>query len=155
MTDAEMRAWHSCLFDKAHSALDEYVPEFWKDRLKYFSDIAGRGVPAEAENPAAPDGRQDPGVLVQEPSDLRADSDLPRQGDTKRRTRKATRKGDATLLGEKQFVSFKTAEEYLGISERHRQKLMKRGTLKFQGEGHNRKISTESLKACLRPEIPN
>jgi hypothetical protein len=65
------------------------------------------------------------------------------------------RKGDVTLLGQKQFVSFKTAEQYLGISERQRQKLMNSGALRFEGEGHNRKITTESLKACLPPEIPN
>jgi hypothetical protein len=65
------------------------------------------------------------------------------------------RKGDATLLGQKQFVSFKTAEQYLGISERQRQKLMNSGALKVEGQGHNRKITTESLKACLPLEIPN
>jgi hypothetical protein len=79
---------------------------------------------------------------------------MPRQDDTNRQAGKE-RKGDATLLGQKQFVSFKTAERYLGISERQRQKLMSSGALKFEGQGHNRKIVVESLKAYLPPEIPN
>ena len=62
--------------------------------------------------------------------------------------------GDATLLGEKLLVSFKTAEQYLGISERHRQNLVSDQILTVVGKGHNRKITTESLKNCLHPEIP-
>jgi hypothetical protein len=154
MSDSELREWHGCLFGAAHEALDEFVPEFWKERLKYLSDIAAGAAPPESETPRATDGNQDPGVFAQEPSDSRVDSDVPKQGDTKPRVGKA-RKGDATLLGQKQFVSFKTAEQYLGISERQRQKLMNSGALKYEGQGLNRKITTESLKAYLPPEIPN
>jgi hypothetical protein len=64
-------------------------------------------------------------------------------------------KGDASILGDKRLVSFGTAERYLGISERQRQKLVRAGTLKIEGQGQNRKITTESLKAYLPPEIPN
>jgi hypothetical protein len=154
LSESEIRAWHGCLFGVAHEALDEFVTEFWKERLKHFSDIAGGGAPVESGTSRAAESDQDPGALVQEPSDLRVNSDPPEQEDTKPRSAKA-RKGDATLLGQKQFVSFKTAEQYLGISERQRQKLMNSGALRFEGQGHNRKITTESLKACLPPEIPN
>jgi hypothetical protein len=154
MSESELREWHGCLSGVAHEALDEFVPEFWQERLKYFSEIAGGAAPTKSEIPRATDGNQDPGVLAQEPSDSRVDSDVPKQGDTKQRVGKA-RKGDATLLGQKQFVSFKTAEQYLGISERQRQKLMNSGALKYEGQGLNRKITTESLKAYLPPEIPN
>jgi hypothetical protein len=92
--------------------------------------------------------------LVQESSDLRVDSDVPKQEDTKQRAGKA-RKGDATLLGPKRLVNFRTAEQYLGISERQRQKLINSGSLKVEGQGQNRKITAESLKAYLPPEIPN
>jgi hypothetical protein len=64
-------------------------------------------------------------------------------------------KGDPMLLGDKRLVNFKTAELYLGISERQRQKLISSGALKVEGQGQNRKITTESLKAYLPPEIPN
>jgi hypothetical protein len=154
MTESELREWHGCLAGVAQEALDEFVPEFWKERLKYFSDIAGGDPPTESETPSATEDHQDPGALGQEPSDSLVDSDLPKQGHTKQRMGKA-RKGDATLLGQKQFVSFKTAEQYLGISERQRQKLMNSGALKYKGQGLNRKITTESLKAYLPPEIPN
>jgi hypothetical protein len=154
MTEAELRAWHGCLCGVAHEALDAFVPEFWKERLKYFSDIAGGGALAESGTPRAAEGHQDRYALAQEPSDSRVDSEVPRQDDTKQRAGKA-RKGDATLLGQKQFVSFKTAEQYLGISERQRQKLISSGALKVEGQGQNRKITAESLKIYLPPEIPN
>ena len=47
MTESELREWHGCLAGVAQEALDEFVPEFWKDRLKYFSDIAAE-VPKSA-----------------------------------------------------------------------------------------------------------
>jgi hypothetical protein len=71
------------------------------------------------------------------------------------RTTPNTRKGDGTLLDQKRLVSFGTAEQYLGISERQRQKLINSGALKVEGQGQNRKITAESLKAYLPPEIPN
>jgi hypothetical protein len=97
---------------------------------------------------------QDPGLLVQVPSNLRVISDVPKQEDTKQRMDEA-RKGDGTLLGEKRLVSFGTAEQYLGISERQRQKLVKSGALEIEGQGQNRKVTTKSLKAYLPPDIPN
>ena len=66
-----------------------------------------------------------------------------------------TRKGDGTLLDQKRLVSFGTAEQYLGITDRQRQKLIKSGRLKVEGQGQNRKITTESLRSYLPPEIPN
>jgi hypothetical protein len=40
MSDSELRAWHSCLYGVAHEALDEFVAEFWKERLEYLSAVA-------------------------------------------------------------------------------------------------------------------
>ena len=65
------------------------------------------------------------------------------------------RKGDAALLADKHAVIFSTAEQYLGITERQRQKLMKCGALKGDEQGRNRKITTESLRKYLRPKNPN
>jgi hypothetical protein len=79
---------------------------------------------------------------------------LPKPGDTKQQPDKS-RKGDATLLGEKRLVNFAIAELYLGIGERQRQKLIGEGTLRVEGQGTNRKVTVESLKAYLPPEIPN
>jgi hypothetical protein len=64
------------------------------------------------------------------------------------------RKGDATLLADNLAVTFRTAEQYLGITERQRQNLVNDKSLKVVGKGHNRKITTESLRNCLLPEIP-
>jgi hypothetical protein len=85
---------------------------------------------------------------------LEVKSDTATQERTKQRHGK-DRKGDASLLAEHFAVAFRTAELYLGISERHRQNLMKSGDLKVDGLGHNRKITTESLRKCLRPKAPN
>jgi hypothetical protein len=51
-------------------------------------------------------------------------------------------------------VTFKAAEEYLGISERQRQSLVKLKKLDVQGQGHNKKITTESLLKYLPAENP-
>ena len=64
---------------------------------------------------------------------------------------KRFRKGDPTLLEGKESVTFRTAELYLGISERHRQKLMQKGVLQVVGHGHNRRIMTDSLRRYLPP----
>jgi hypothetical protein len=64
------------------------------------------------------------------------------------------RKGDPSLLGRKERVAFRTAEQYLGVTERQRQNLIKRGSLTVEGQGHNRKITTESLRKYLPPENP-
>jgi len=60
MSEAELREWHSCLRRVAHLALDEFVPEFWKERLKYFSDFAGGDAPMEKD--------QNIGALAREPA---------------------------------------------------------------------------------------
>jgi hypothetical protein len=64
------------------------------------------------------------------------------------------RKGDGALLAGRSAVRFETAEEYLGIKERQRQALVKKGALIVVGKGHGRKITTESLKEYLLPENP-
>lgn len=64
------------------------------------------------------------------------------------------RKGDLSLIEGKRLVSFRTAEEYLGISERQRQNLMSDGALQVEGQGINRKITTESLLKYLPRENP-
>jgi hypothetical protein len=68
---------------------------------------------------------------------------------------RAGRKGDPALLGDTNAVNFKIAEEYLGIRERQRQKLIKSGALIVQGGGANKKITTQSLKEYLPPETPH
>ena len=65
------------------------------------------------------------------------------------------RKGDALLLAGKRSVSFRTAELYLGITERQRQYLVKDQKLTVEGKGQNKKITTDSLRVCLPPENPN
>ena len=64
------------------------------------------------------------------------------------------RKGDPTLLDGKDRVTFRTAEQYLGIGERQRQNLIKFGALRCEGLGQNRQITTESLRKYLPPENP-
>jgi len=64
------------------------------------------------------------------------------------------RSGDATLIDGKQAVALKTAEQYLGIAERQRQHLIKKHALDVIGQGHNRKITTESLRRYRPPENP-
>jgi hypothetical protein len=68
--------------------------------------------------------------------------------------RKGSRKGDVTLLAGKSLVTFQTAEAYLGISERQRQSLIQQKKLTVKGLGHNKKITTESLRVYLPPENP-
>ena len=73
---------------------------------------------------------------------------------TKKSRRGTDRKGDPTLLDRKDRVSFRTAEQYLGITERQRQHLVKSGALIVKGQGNNRKVTTESLRKYLPPENP-
>jgi hypothetical protein len=68
------------------------------------------------------------------------------------REEKFPRKGDPLLLGAGELVNFSIAENYAGITARQRQKLMKRGLLESKGLGHNRKITTESLRKYLPPQ---
>ena len=63
-------------------------------------------------------------------------------------------KGNPKLLADKDRVSLRTAERYLGIGERQRQNLMKQNALVVVGWGQNRQITTESLKAYVPPENP-
>lgn len=77
-----------------------------------------------------------------------------REAATKKSRRGNDRKGDPTLLDGKGRVTFRTAEEYLGINERQRQNLVKSGALSVEGQGNNRKITTQSLKNYLPPENP-
>lgn len=64
----------------------------------------------------------------------------------------STRKGDPTLLDGKISVSFRSAENYLDITPRQRQKLMKQEKLVVEGKGQNRKITTDSLRKYLPPD---
>jgi len=60
-----------------------------------------------------------------------------------------TRKADPSLLRDNEAVNFRIAEQYLGVSERQRQKLVRKGALVVVGGGKNRKITTESLRKYL------
>jgi hypothetical protein len=62
-----------------------------------------------------------------------------------------TQKGNPALLGDKKAVTFRTAEQYLGIEERQRQRLVVKGNLKVVGRGSTRLITTESLRQYLPP----
>lgn len=62
------------------------------------------------------------------------------------------RQGDERLLGAKRVVNFKTAEDYLGMTDRHRLNLMNSGKLIVEGQGRQRNITTASLRAYLSPE---
>jgi len=62
-----------------------------------------------------------------------------------------SRKGDPTLLDGKESVSFKIAQQYLGVGERQRQRLIESGKLDVVGEGQHRRITTESLKRYSPP----
>lgn len=85
---------------------------------------------------------------------LAVKSDTTKQEGSQQRPGKE-QKGDASLLAGKRAVSFRTAEQYLGITERHRQYLVRDGRLTVEGKGQNRKITTDSLRICLPPENPN
>lgn len=60
-------------------------------------------------------------------------------------------KGDPRILCGKESVSFRTAENYLGVSARQRQKLIQRGSLRVIGKGQNRRITTDSLILYVPP----
>lgn len=137
VSESEMREWNSCLYSVAHLALDEFVPEFWKDRLTHFSTAAESSKPV-AENSAAP---------------AKASGEGKRVG-TKSQPGKE-RKGDSALLAGKCAVNFKIAEQYLGLTERQRQNLVREPILVVEGKGQNKKITTDSLRAYLPPENPN
>jgi hypothetical protein len=96
--------------------------------------------------------RADQRAAVQNTPALGVEADSAKREGTKQRPGKE-RQGDASLLVGN-AVTFRTAEQYLGISERHRQNLMSDQVLTVVGKGHNRKITTESLRKYLPPEIP-
>ena len=162
MSESEIREWHSCLYSVAHLALDEFVPEFWKERLKYFSSVAESlkaASPATSEEGAVTNTGQSAGERQQRPAvetvgTLGADCGPARQDGTNPRPGKE-RKGDASLLAGKRAVNFRTAEQYLGLTERQRQNLVKDQILVVEGKGQNKKITTDSLRAYLPPENPN
>jgi hypothetical protein len=162
MSDAEIREWHSCLYSVAHLALDEFVPEFWKERLKYFSSVAESlkaASPATSEEGAVTNTGQSAGERQQRPAvetvgTLGADCGPARRDGTNPRPGKE-RKGDASLLAGKRAVNFRTAEQYLGLTERQRQNLVKDQVLVVEGKGQNKKITSDSLRAYLPPENPN
>jgi hypothetical protein len=81
-------------------------------------------------------------------------SDPTKQQDSKPRPGKE-RKGDASLLAGKRAVNFKIAEQYLGLTERQRQNLVKDQILVVEGKGQSKKITTDSLRAYVTPENPN
>ena len=64
------------------------------------------------------------------------------------------RKGDPLLIDRADVVDFQIAEQYLGITKRQRQNLVRRGILITVGRGRNRQITTESLKLYLPPRKP-
>ena len=68
-----------------------------------------------------------------------------------KRKSRTDRKGDPTLLAGKARVTFRTAEQYLGITERQRQNLVRQAVLAVEGQGQNRQITTESLRNYLPP----
>ena len=67
------------------------------------------------------------------------------------------KKGDATLLHGKEWVTFKTAMRYVGTTTRRAIEMAaKRGDLTTGGRGTNRRISVESLLHYLPPnKSPN
>lgn len=84
-------------------------------------------------------------------------SDESARGIAKYEKDNATRKGDPSLIEGKEVVEFRTAEQYLGVTERQRQNLIRRKILATVGEGQNRQVTTVSLKLYLpprKPEIP-
>jgi len=67
------------------------------------------------------------------------------------RKEKYPRKGDIALLGDRDAVNFKIAEQYLGLGARQRAKLIKQEQLSVIGGGTNRLITTESLRRYVPP----
>jgi len=61
------------------------------------------------------------------------------------------RKGHSTILSGKSAVNFSIAEQYLGITDRRRQQLLKEGVLQRAGKGRNTLITVSSLLAFLPP----
>ncbi len=87
--------------------------------------------------------------IVRPPNERR-----PPRPKTRRLQQDTSKKGDLRLLEGKDVVSFKTAQDYLGIGERQRQQLIKDRVLEIKGGGLNRKITTESLRRYNPPENP-
>ena len=55
------------------------------------------------------------------------------------------KKGDGDLLRGNELVAYDTAKEYLGVSRRQVEKLVKREALRTSGLGQNKKITAASL----------
>jgi hypothetical protein len=135
-----------CMRRFAESDLEE-----WR---KYVVTLKGKPLELDRLSHVAVDRSRDQPAEPPGGDLAHASAATPKQEYAERRSIKAG-KGDATLLDGKRLVNFATAEQYLGISERQRQKLISSEALKTEGQGHNRKITVESLKAYLPPEIPN
>jgi hypothetical protein len=67
------------------------------------------------------------------------------------RREKFPRMGDSSLLGNAESVNFQIADQYLGLTNRQRQNLVSKEVLKTVGGGHNRRITTDSLRKYLAP----
>jgi len=112
-----------------------------EDQARHLQPQATDDTPMQAAKPPAPDPvetcRSGTAFQNAEAASLRKD-----------------RKGDVTLIEGKRAVTFRTAEVYLGISERQRQSLVHADVLRIEGQGQNRKITTESLRVYLPPQDP-
>jgi hypothetical protein len=109
------------------------------------AELIRRGERLQADKRAASAGGASPLIRTVQPGAA-----------TEATKHKNSRKGDSALLNGKESVSFRTAEHYLGIGERQRQSLIKRGCLNVVGQAHNRRITTGSLRMYLPPtENPN
>jgi len=130
--------WWQYIGLKERHNLAMAIKPYIEDRVAHWQFIYGSTPPAN-----------------QDGAGVTGEVNVPRQGVSEQPPPSSTRKGDGALLDQKRLVSFGTAEQYLGLSARQRQKLIKSGALKVEGQGQNRKITTESLRSYLPPEIPN
>ena len=69
-------------------------------------------------------------------------------------TETRSRRGDPALLRDSDSVNFVVAEEYLGVSPRQRQRLIKKGSLCVVGRGTRGKITCDSLRTYQPPKDP-
>ncbi|MFN7939114.1 MAG: 7-cyano-7-deazaguanine synthase [Bryobacteraceae bacterium] len=127
--------WHYIGLNERHNLAMAMRP-YLEDRVAHWHSISKSTSVAKAD---------DPGGAVER--------DGPTDGAEERPSK--SKKGDVSLLGGKLLVSMATAEKYLGVGQRQRQKLIKSGDLTVEGKGQNRKITTKSLQSYLPPEIPN
>lgn len=134
------------------------LAEMWR-RAKAFWHVPSRGEHSQRidalQAATRPTKAEDQGAQSEhydKPSGQTRSTKPTNRGATRDREEGQARKGDPDLLGDKTDVSFRTAEQYLGIADRQRQYLIAKGILKVVGGGHNRKITTESLRKYLPPQ---